>query len=655
MKKILTLFALLAVSFAAFAQNNTIAVPAPKTMNIGEGNEWIPLFIQGVITTNFQNYSGMKVVDRQNSDMVKAEQRLSESAEFSDADAIEMGKMTHAHLIVTGSITGKSTSYALMFSITDAESGETKASATVPNCLFSALENGDAANQISYDLMTGYGINLSADAKKKLTQKASVMTAENTAQASVAKGIVAENSGSNIEALTYYIQAKKNDKKLSEATSRMANMSTVVSTGNFGKNAKNMIKLRNDWDKLLTEAAELINSNPPAFDVYYFSDIEAKELTERDYEKGTMTFMVSVPYATLNNRESVLENQRIADNLVKGLHKIEQSKNWGDKINGFPWSYIGNYKDKISLKVDLLNSNKKIIASSYSYFWLDYSRENPWKVGCYDSSYYSRHFTLEFPNISVNDADTDKLYVSVTPKENGKYISSIQPAPSDVMTYKQVIQIFKTEIEATKVRIIKMPFYNFKDSVMEIEAYIYGAKQEGSSWHRYSEGHKKVLIDFVNNHYIDDGQNVYWLYGSDKLVETVSISSNSVEQYYNQMGYTKKERAYGIIDGYFIYEQKKLFYCYPNLKTVRLFTGEKYFDIERYAFWNCDTITDVIIDSGINKYAGLEIGEKSFEGCYSIKNVNFTGKKNGLIIEDRSIGSSNDNFTKAKRVYNYKK
>ena len=108
----------------------------------------------------------MKVVDRQNSDMVKAEQRLSENAEFSDADAIEMGKMTHAHLIVTGSITGKSTSYALMFSITDAETGETKASATVPNSLFSALENGDTANQISYDLMTGYGINLSAEAKE---------------------------------------------------------------------------------------------------------------------------------------------------------------------------------------------------------------------------------------------------------------------------------------------------------------------------------------------------------------------------------------------------------------------------------------------------------------------------------------------------------
>lgn len=82
MKKLLTIISLLAIATLTYAQNSTIAVPAPKTMNIGEGNEWIPLFIQGVITTNFQNYSGMKVVDRQNSDMVKAEHRHLKTQNF---------------------------------------------------------------------------------------------------------------------------------------------------------------------------------------------------------------------------------------------------------------------------------------------------------------------------------------------------------------------------------------------------------------------------------------------------------------------------------------------------------------------------------------------------------------------------------------------
>ena len=184
---------------------NSIAVPAPKGVNLGDGADWIPLFIQGVITANFQQYSGLTVVDRQNADMVKAEQKLSESAEFDEKNTLELGKMTSARFIVTGNIMAKSNAYALTFSITDAETGETKASASVPNCLRSALEDGTAANQISYDLMTSYGIALGADAKTKLTQTASVMAAEMSAQTSVAKGIAAEKGGSNIEALTYYI------------------------------------------------------------------------------------------------------------------------------------------------------------------------------------------------------------------------------------------------------------------------------------------------------------------------------------------------------------------------------------------------------------------------------------------------------------------
>ena len=259
MKKLITVLVTMLLATATFAQNkNTIAVPAPKAVNLGDGSDWIPLFIQGVITSNFQQYSGMNVVDRQNADMVKAEQRLSENTAYDEKSAIELGKLTSARLIITGSIMAKSNAYALTFSITDAETGETKATSSIPNCLTSALEDGTAANQVSYDLMKGYGIKLSSEAQSKLTQTASVMSGEAAAQASLAKGIVAEQNGTNIEALTYYIQARKSDKKLGEATSRMANMTTVVTSGNYGANAKNLMKLRNDWDKLLREAAELI-------------------------------------------------------------------------------------------------------------------------------------------------------------------------------------------------------------------------------------------------------------------------------------------------------------------------------------------------------------------------------------------------------------
>ena len=36
---------------AAAAADNAIAVTAPKAVNIGSDGEWIPLFVQGVLTT----------------------------------------------------------------------------------------------------------------------------------------------------------------------------------------------------------------------------------------------------------------------------------------------------------------------------------------------------------------------------------------------------------------------------------------------------------------------------------------------------------------------------------------------------------------------------------------------------------------------------
>ncbi|MBD5438124.1 MAG: leucine-rich repeat protein [Treponema sp.] len=439
----------------------SIAVPAPKGVNLGAGADWIPFFMQGVITSNFQQYSGLTVIDRQNADMVKAEQRLSESAEFDEKNAIEIGKMTNARLIVTGSILAKSNAFALTFSITDAQTGETKASASVPNCLRIALEDGSMANQISYDLMTGYGIALGDDAKSKLTQTGAVMAAETSAQVSVAKGIVAENRGSNIEALTYYIQAKKKDKDFAEATSRISGMTTVVTGGNFGANAKNMIKLRNDWNKLLLEAASLIAANPPEFEVRYFTDIESLPLTEQDYANGTMSFRLGAPYLKQTSAE---ENKKIADELMTAMHSIPESKNWGEKMNGFPWTYADDIKgdnwlkwtntertENYPLSVVLLDANKKTIAKKaytlfvkydkrYTNFEISSDNKVAYKKSKYADEKYVSSSSLTFSDVTVGNADTDKIYISVE-NTSGKKLSVL---PSDGMSADKAIEVLES-------------------------------------------------------------------------------------------------------------------------------------------------------------------------------------------------------------------
>ena len=441
----------------------SIAVPAPKAVNLEGGADWIPLFIQGIITTNFQQYSGLAVIDRQNADMVKAEQRLSESAEFDEKNAIELGKMTSAKLIITGSIMAKSGAYALTFSITDAESGETKATANVPNCLRSALEDGTAANQISYDLMAGYGITLGDDAKARLTQTASVMAAETSAQVSVAKGIAAEKGGSNIEALTYYIRARASDRNLSEATSRMAGMATVVAGGNFGATAKNLIKVRKDWEQLLLEAAGLIAANPPEFEVRYFTDIAPLELTEEDYANKTVSFRMGAPFL---KQVSGAENAKIAAELMNAMRKIPESKAWGDKMNGFPWTYADDIPGDHWLKwantkkvksfpltVALLDADKKPITKMPYKLYVEFGKKYlGFEIYNYYDSYREYLWSLPFltsSDIPVGNADTDKIYISVEGAEKAGF----SVLPTDAMPVDKAISVLEAGSHNRTVKI----------------------------------------------------------------------------------------------------------------------------------------------------------------------------------------------------------
>ena len=96
-----------------------------------------------------------------------------------------------------------------------------------------------------------------------------------------------------------------------------------------------------------------------------------------------------------------------------------------------------------------------------------------------------------------------------------------------------------------------------------------------------------------------------------------------------------------------------MFYCYPNLKTVTLRIGDK-LEIPNYAFWNCDSIIDVVIDSRNSRYEKSEIviNSNAFDGCSSLSTVKYTGKKKEYYIKGDYKG--NNSFYNAKQVYNFK-
>ena len=628
---------------AAPADNGkvSIAVPAPKAVNLGEGADWIPLFIQGIITANFQQYSGLTVIDRQNADMVKAEQRLSESAEFDEKNTLELGKLTNAHLTVTGNIMAKSGAYALTFNITDVETGETKASASVPNCPRSALEDGTAANRISYDLMTGFGIALSDDARKNLTQTASVMTSETSAQASVAKGIAAAKGGSNIEALTYYIRARASDSRLSEAASRMAGMTTVVAGGNFGASAKNMMKLHDDWEKLLLEAALLIAANPPMFEVRYFTDIEPLALTEKDYENETMSFQIGAPYLI---QTSGAEYAKITRELMTAMRKIPESKNWGKKMNGFPWTYAddfpsGNWLEAankngiamLPLTVNLLDANKNLMASRpyglYVKFDKKYSGFEIYNTRGYGSSLYCSPY-LTISGVPVGNADTDKIYISVegAEKAGGSVL------PSDALFVDKAISVLEAGSHNGTVKIggFLPGDYNYMSGD---SGYM---KNVASAIRSNKKAVALDLSEMINANFGKEGFG--WCTSLVSVIIPEGVTNIPPEAFKGCTSLTsvtipgsvKKIGGYDLISYAPFYECNRLaeitiseglveigsyaFYALPALKSITI--PESVTEIGSYAFYECKNLESITIPESVT-----EIGRSAFNGCKKLESI----------------------------------
>ena len=89
-KNYLILFLLGLLNFSLSAQNikkgSKITVSLPSSKNIEKDEQWIPLFIQGQLLCDIQNYSDFVVIDRTAADSILAEQEKLEANAFINGD-----------------------------------------------------------------------------------------------------------------------------------------------------------------------------------------------------------------------------------------------------------------------------------------------------------------------------------------------------------------------------------------------------------------------------------------------------------------------------------------------------------------------------------------------------------------------------------------
>jgi hypothetical protein len=292
-KSIFTIF-LFSILFAAYGQTYytgtggkglTITVGRLDGKNLPADEQYLLDLVQGTLTGDFQKYTAMTVTDRQNLDKILAEQKLSETGSFSPENYAQIGRLTNAKYLLTGTVTKVKDSYFLELAISDAESGERKASYPPKSCTAEALQGLSVVKAASEDLFTQLGITLTDAGKQALL---GVTTASVNAETALSRALTAQRNGTEVEALSYFYQAVNYDPSLSEAASRLNVLSANISSGNMGADVRNDIQWRRNWIARLEECERYFANymkEPAPYTLVYSTDLKQGKI---DYERETM-------------------------------------------------------------------------------------------------------------------------------------------------------------------------------------------------------------------------------------------------------------------------------------------------------------------------------------------------------------------------------
>ncbi|MDR2049543.1 MAG: leucine-rich repeat protein, partial [Treponema sp.] len=170
-----------------------VAVLLPGGQGLAPDEEWLLTLIQGSLAADFNKYSAMTVVDRQNLEAVLAEQNRSLSGSYSEDEYIRIGNLTNAQYVVAGSLkkTGQG-AFLLEMSITDTETGVRRASYAPKGCSLRDLQGLSVLKEAFEDLLSQMGVTLTEAGKQSLRSGVGAAAAEEVAD-SVRKELQEEN------------------------------------------------------------------------------------------------------------------------------------------------------------------------------------------------------------------------------------------------------------------------------------------------------------------------------------------------------------------------------------------------------------------------------------------------------------------------------
>jgi hypothetical protein len=333
----------------------SLAVLAPQALSGAPGH--LPIYIQGLLNSNLKRHSAMTLIDRQNLDQIIAEQKLSASGIYSDKDMVNIGNLANAQYVLVGSIQKLSgENYALQLSVSEASTGVQKAAFTGNGTLAQLEGSGSLINRASAELLAQLGVTLTEAGRLSLSGGNTFMA---RAENAYAKGVAAQATGDQLEALFSYAQAASFDPGQLEALARLGTLSSTISGGSISERIRNDQQARDQWIDVFKETARYYNEHPP-YELIFDPSLEQEG--ETDYGKRTAVLLMRVGLVPSKAGFDALNA------LLEGLEQTGRRGTWG--FGGWPMEelnpkengtrlFSGKNATSFALEVLLLNDKQK--------------------------------------------------------------------------------------------------------------------------------------------------------------------------------------------------------------------------------------------------------------------------------------------------------
>ncbi|MCL2190504.1 MAG: leucine-rich repeat domain-containing protein [Treponema sp.] len=343
----------------------TLAVLEPAGNGLSEDEmRWMPSLIQGSMTGDFNLYSAITIVDRQNLETILDQQGMSMSGYFSDEDFIRIGHIANARYVLAGTVTRTATAYMMEFAVTDVQTGVRRASRPPTQTSIREIENLSAVREATVDLLGQLGVTLTGRGRQELTRAPEAATVQ--AQTALARGIYAQRQGFEIEAMSHFMQAAGHDPLLEEVENRLVILTAgITARPPVGAlDARADIVMRGEWMRRLQETENFVRDflarDQPFYLIYY-----------TDITHGTVNFQnetVELSFAMRTVPDSMWTHtvNEVVLTVESGLRATGRSGDWGfdwpNNTVGVASPFVGRSANA-AVTMEILNDQGRVIGT----------------------------------------------------------------------------------------------------------------------------------------------------------------------------------------------------------------------------------------------------------------------------------------------------